>query len=145
VEPGRAYHDLKRIDGIVSVVLRRLIALLLAFWLPVQVAVAVVMPCCQHDRGMTHAVRGYGEGDHCNPAVGRPASGADEAAAAFLNADCDQCGLCRVAHSGFAPAQAFRAVAAPEGQAPVLRRVDFRTALAEFPDRPPMPAPWGRG
>ncbi|MFZ5510028.1 MAG: DUF2946 family protein [Pseudomonadota bacterium] len=125
--------------------LRRLIALLLAFWLPVQVAVAVVMPFCQHDKGMTHAVRGYGESDHCNPAADKPASGPDEAAAAFVNADCDQCGLCHLAHSGFAPAQAFRAVAAPEGQAAAPRRVDFRTAFAEFPDRPPMPAPSGRG
>jgi hypothetical protein len=126
-------------------VLGRVIALLLAFWLPVQVAVAVVMPFCQNDIGMTHTVRGYGEGDRCNPAAGKPASGPDAAAATFVNADCDQCGLCHLAHSGFAPAQAFRAVAAPEGRAPVPRRVDFRTALAEFPDRPPMAVSSGRG
>ncbi len=117
--------------------MRRLIAILLMLWFPVQGWAALAMPFCQHSANAAVAVELAApmNADHCQHHVEQN-DAADAKATSSLQ--CDQCTTCHLAH---APILLHPPVSLP---APVLaQRAESETAyyyqiFPEQPQRPPL-------
>lgn len=68
--------------------MRRLLAVLLIFCLPLQLQAAMLMPICQH--GLDGAVAPAQQSSHCQHDAG------DSSAPAGHGDSCDRCGLCHL-------------------------------------------------
>lgn len=130
----------KMITGVRSTMsLKRLLAVLLMLWLPIQTASAVVMPFCKH------ALQAYDVQqaqvrtpamEHCAVHAGHK----DSSAAAYGdNVNCGQCELCHLACAGFMPSS-FAPLGAFRGNVAVIGIVARLHSVSSEPgDRPPMP------
>lgn len=123
---------------------RRLLAVLLMLWLPIQTASAVIMPFCKH------ALRSHGgllvqqvdahaptvDAERCAAHAGDQQS----STAAHGNlASCDQCELCHLACAGFL-ASSVAPLAAPAMSAAVASEpAPFHSVTPSLQQRPPMP------
>lgn len=115
------------------IVPRRLIALLLMLWFPLQGWAAVVMPLCAH--GSSHAalevVAAADMGEHCQHHA--PAEPADTTAA-----QCDHCAACHLAHTpALSPQPLLMACDAPIQRAE-SGLVFYYLIFPEQPQRPPL-------
>ena len=118
-----------------SLVLRKLLILFFALWLPVSSVAAAMMPLCVHDKSKqmhaAHAVEQGGEQHHGSSEQ----APADEGAVA---GECPRCGLCMFACTPWLPGtqssfESISSFAAIDGVFPALHSLVFPPA-----DRPPL-------
>lgn len=100
---------------------RKILAIVLAFWLPTNAVASIVMPFCKHALGASRVEQAalHDHGSHHHSGSERSPDeqqtpNADSKEAHGPGIACDDCGLCHLAASSVIPAKALtRALLAP--------------------------------
>lgn len=141
--------------------MRRLIAILLMLWFPVQGWAAFATPLCQHAASMAMAKPAQMESvmmksaemfspveaegavmDHCQQHAAQPAAQANaqtNAQPADDMAQCDHFGACHLAHTPMLTPQAMSLPCAAPAQRAENAATFYYQLFPEQPQRPPLP------
>lgn len=122
---------------------RRLIAILLILWFPVQGWAALAMPTCQHAAHKAKAVEVLSpsamEGSERCPHHSEAPSHHSEAQPVADVAQCDHCTACHLAHSPMLTPLPLNLPCAAPAQRAENAAVFYYQLFLEQPQRPPLP------